>query len=167
MALGARSGSRAKGHSHEAVIFQRPRIPDTRHVVLDNRLGPVRSKESLRKLIRVLASDPNAQVMRSTVQRVNRGWIISFTVQRSAKQRQARKPRAVVGLDVGLSRLATLSTGAAVENLRPLRASLRSLRRLQRQLDRQRRANNRANYLQICRMDASNRVRRRGRGRGR
>lgn len=49
-------------------------------------------------------------------------------------------------MDVGLSRLATLSTGDTAANSRPLQASLRSLRRLQRQLDRQRRASNPANY---------------------
>jgi hypothetical protein len=86
---------RAKGRSHEAVIFQRPRITDSRHVELDRRLGRLRCKESLRKLTRLLASDPNARVMRSTVQRTSNGWVISFTVQRSAKQRQARKPNAV------------------------------------------------------------------------
>jgi putative transposase len=138
---------RAKGRSHEVVIFQRPRITDSRHVELDRRLGPIRCKESLRKLTRLLASDPNARVMRSTVQRTNGGWVISFTVQRSAKQRRPRKPSAVVGVDVGLSRLATLSTGATADNSRPLHASLRALRRLQRQLDRQRRANNPGNYL--------------------
>jgi putative transposase len=138
---------RAKGRSHEAVIFQRPRINDNRHVELDRRLGPIRCKESLRKLTRLLASDPNARVMRSTVQRTNGGWVISFTVQRSAKQRCTRKSNAVVGVDVGLSRLATLSTGATADNSRPLQASLRTLRRLQRQLDRQCRANNPGNYL--------------------
>jgi putative transposase len=137
---------RSKGRCHEAVIFQRPRMPDSRHVHLDRRLGPVRSKESLRKLTRLLDTDPNARVMRSTVQRVSGGWVISFTVQRSAKQRRARKPNAAVGVDVGLSRLATLSTGHCAANARPLQGSLRSLRRLQRQLDRQRRANNPANY---------------------
>ena len=137
---------RAKGRSHEAVIFQRPRITDHRHVQLDRRLGRVRTKESLRKLTRLLASDPQARVMRSTVQRADGGWVISFTVQRSAKRRQARKPNAVVGVDVGLSRLATLSTGQVAVNARPLQASLRSLRRLQRRLDRQRRANNPDNY---------------------
>jgi len=137
---------RAKGRSHEAVIFQRPRIADDHHVVLDRRLGPIRSKESQRKLTRLLASDPNARVMRSTVQRANGGWVISFTVQRSPKQRRARKPRAVAGVDVGLARLATISTGHTVQNSRPLQASLRALRRLQRQLDRQRRANNPGNY---------------------
>jgi putative transposase len=49
-------------------------------------------------------------------------------------------------VDIGLSRLATLSTGDTAANSRPLQASLRTLRRLQRQLDRQRRANNPANY---------------------
>jgi putative transposase len=138
---------RRKGRCHEAVIFQRPRLPDSRHVDLDRRLGPVRTKESLRKLIRLLTFDPNARVMRSTVQRVNGGWVISFTVQRSAKRRRARKPRAAVGVDVGLSRLATLSTGQAALNSRPLQAQLGRLRRLQRRLERQRRANNPGNFL--------------------
>jgi putative transposase len=84
--------------------------------------------------------------MRSTVQRVNGGWVISFTVQRSAKRRRARQPDAVMGVDVGLARLATLSTGHVVANGRPLQAALRTLRRLQRQLDRQRRANTPCNY---------------------
>lgn len=38
--------------------------------------GPVRSKELLRKLTRLLDRDPNARVMRSTVQRLNGGWVI-------------------------------------------------------------------------------------------
>jgi putative transposase len=137
---------RAKGRSHEAVIFQRPRLADSRHVVLDRRLGPLRTKESMCKLVRLLERDPHARVMRSTVQRVNGGWVISFTVQRSPKQRRARRPNAAVGVDVGLARLATLSTGQVAANLRPLQAELRRLRRLQRQLDRQRRANNPGNY---------------------
>ena len=137
---------RAKGRSHEAVIFQRPRVPDSRHVMLDRRLGPLRTRESMRKLVRLLTSDPNARVIRSTVQRVNGGWVISFTVQRSLKQRRARRANAAVGVDVGLARLATLSTGHVAGNSRPLQAELRRLRRLQRQLDRQRRANNTANY---------------------
>jgi putative transposase len=53
----------------------------------------------------------------------------------------------VVGVDVGLSRLATLSTGERVPNARPLQAALPRLRRLQQQLDRQRRAANPDNYL--------------------
>jgi putative transposase len=52
----------------------------------------------------------------------------------------------VVGVDVGLARLATVSNGDVVANSRPLEAALRALRRLQRQLDRRRRANNPGNY---------------------
>jgi putative transposase len=139
---------RKKGACGESVIFQRPRVLDSRHVGLDQRrLGPIRTKEPLRKLTRLLASDPNARVMRSTVKRENGGWFISFTVKRSAKQRRARRPKAAVGMDVGLARLATLSTGQWAANARPLHAALRTLRRLQRQLDRQRRASNPGNYL--------------------
>src|ERR687888_561639 len=133
---------RAKGRSHEAVIFQRPRLTDSRHVLLDRRLGPLRTKESMRKLTRLLERDPQARVLRSTVKRINGGWAISFTVERLPKQRRARRARAVVGVDVGLVRLATTSTGHAAANSRPLQSALRTLRRLQRQLDRQRRANN-------------------------
>jgi putative transposase len=100
----------------------------------------------LRKLVRLLERDSQARIVRSTVQRVNGGWVISFTVRRSPKQRRARRPDAAVGVDVGLARLATLSTGHVAENSRPLRAELRRLRRLHRQLDRQRRANNLGNY---------------------
>jgi putative transposase len=138
---------RAKGRCHESVIFQRPRIADSRHVLLNRRLGPLPTKESLRKLIRLLERDENARILRSTVQRSGSGWAISFTVERSPKRRSARRPRAAVGVDVGLARLATLSTGQSAPNARPLAQALARLRRLQRHLDRQRRANNPANYL--------------------
>jgi transposase len=138
---------RAKGRCREAVVFQRPRMPDNRHVELDRRLGPIRTKESQRKLTCLLARDIKARVVRSTVKRAGGGWVIAFTVERSAKGRRPRKPRAAVGVDLGLSRLATLSTGDAALNARPLRAAQRSLRRMQRRLDRQRRANNPGNYL--------------------
>ena len=138
---------RAKGHCHESVIFQRPRLPDARHVLLSHRLGPVRVKESMCKLLRLMERDDRARVVRSTVQRSAGGWFISMTVERSPKTRHARRPTAVVGVDVGLARLATLSTGEAVRNPRPLETVLTRLRRYQRQLDRQRRAANPGNYL--------------------
>jgi putative transposase len=95
---------RTKGKCHEAVIWQHPRLPDSRHVDLDGRLGPIRTKESLRKLTRLLAKDPKARVLRSTVQQVNGGWVISFSVERSPKQRRARRPKAAGGVDLGLTR---------------------------------------------------------------
>jgi putative transposase len=139
---------RKKGRCNESVIFQRPRLLDSRHVCLDKRrLGPIRTKESLRKLASLLARDEHARIMRATVKRENGGWVVSFTVRRSAKRRRARQPNGVVGVDVGLARVATLSTGEQYGNARPLTAALGTLRRLQRRLDRQRRANNPGNYL--------------------
>ena len=94
-----------------------------------------------------LRQDDHARVLRSTVSRRGERWFISFTVERSPKRRRPRRPRATVGVDVGIARLATLSTGEHFTNARPLQDALRRSRRLQRQLDRQRRANNPGNYL--------------------
>jgi putative transposase len=138
---------RAKGRCKEAVIFQRPRIWDARHVEFDRRLGPIRSKERMSKLIRLLSEDERARIMRATVSRGGSNWFVAFTVERSPKRRHTRKPNVAVGVDLGLARLATLSTGETFANARPLQGELRKLRRLQRQLDRQRRANNPAGYL--------------------
>ena len=138
---------RKGGPQAESVIFQRPRIVNSRHVEFDRRVGPVRCRERLSKLVRLLERDPHARVLRSTVTRRGGKWFVSFTVERSPKQRRARRPSAAVGVDVGLARLATVSTGARVANSRPLQAALGKLRRLQRQLDRQRRAANPGNYL--------------------
>lgn len=138
---------RAKGRCPESVIFQRPRIPDNRHVALDRRLGPLRSKERLTKLTRLLERDPKARIVRSTVTRRGDRWWISFSVERSPKRRRARRPRSVVGVDLGIASLATLSTGEQIANPEPLSKALRALRLAQRSLDRQRRANNPGNYL--------------------
>ncbi len=87
-------------------------------------------------------------MVRTTLTHESAGrWFVSFTVERSAKQRKARRPDCAVGVDVGLRHLATLSTGERIANPRPLRGNLRRLARLHRQLDRRRRANNPGNYL--------------------
>jgi len=152
---GKRTGQRVgfpqfkrKGACREAVLFQRPRLLDARHVELDGRrCGSIRVRERMTKLLRLLERDPRARILRATVSQRGRRWYVSFTVRRSPKQRRARRPDTVGGADLGLRHLATLSTGQRVANLRPLQAALRGLRRLQRRLDRQRRANNPGNYL--------------------
>lgn len=57
----------------ERVLFTRPGAPDARHVTLHRRLGPIRSKESLRKLTRLLTRDPDARILRTTVKRSGDG----------------------------------------------------------------------------------------------
>jgi putative transposase len=138
---------RAKGRCREAVIFQRPRIRSARHVEFDRRLGPIRTKERISKLQRLLDRDGQARILRATVSRSGSKWYVSFTVERSPKQRRACRADAAVGVDMGLARLATLSTGEAFANARPLQKALTRLRHLQRQLDRQRRQSNPSNYM--------------------
>ena len=138
---------RAKGRCRESVIFQQPRIKGARQIEFDRRLGPIRTKERMSKLIRLLERDDRARIMRATVSHSGTNWYASFTVERSPKQRRARRPDAVVGVDVGLTRLATPSAGKPFENARPFQNASRKLRRLQQQLDRQRRTNNPGNYL--------------------
>jgi putative transposase len=96
-------------------------------------LGPLRTKESLRKLTRLLDHDEDARILRSTVRRSGSHWTISFTVLRAAALKAAPRPPhrsyAVVGVDVGVNRLATLSTGETFPNARPLGRSLKKLRR--------------------------------------
>jgi putative transposase len=73
---------------------------------------------------------------------------VSLSVERSRrlKERSPAQPGSVVGGDVGLDHLATLSTGEQVPNGRHLRSSLARLKGLQKGLDRQRRMANPANY---------------------
>ena len=63
-------------------------------------------------------------------------WYAAFLVEVEDKPRSdlAQKPQ--VGIDFGLKSLAVLSTGEVIENPRPLKRSLRKLKRRQRQVSR-------------------------------
>jgi transposase len=114
-------GFRAKGGSHtESAIFKRAKPLDARYVQLDKRVGPVPSKERMSKLIRLLARDEQARILRATLSHKGTRWYISFAVERSPKQRCARRLDAVVDVDLGLTRLATTSAGQVFANAMPL-----------------------------------------------
>jgi putative transposase len=136
---------RVKGRCRDSFFFQYPRLVDARHLQVP-KLGAVRTKESMRKLDQLMGDDEHARLLRATVSRTPGGWFLSLLVERSPKRRRARKPHSVVGMDVGLRHRAILSTGEKLPNERCLQGALGRLRRLQRQLDRQRRANNPGNY---------------------
>ena len=72
-----------------------------------------------------------ATVKRVTVSESGGRWFASFTVERP-DEHQANRPPAgsVVGVDLGVSALATLSTGEVIENPRHLKKAQRKLRRL-------------------------------------
>jgi putative transposase len=108
--------------------------PDRHHVVLP-RIGRIRTHESTRKLARRLEAG-TARILAATVSCTADRWYTSFTVE--VQRRIPDGPRAdgVVGVDVGISHLAVLSTGQVIPNPRPLNNAHRRLRRLNRQLAR-------------------------------
>lgn len=142
-------GFKRKGQCSESVFFQHPRLLNARQVEFTRALGPIRVKERMTKLLRLLEHDERARITRATITRHGRNYYVSFTVKRSRalNARRPQQPNQVVGVDVGLARQAALSSGQVFTNIRPLQANLRRVRRLQRKLDRQRRANNPSNYL--------------------
>jgi putative transposase len=61
-------------------------------------------------------------------------WFVSITVEIAETAEEQRKP--AVGMDVGLNRLATLSTGEEVENQAFLKTALKKLRQANKRLHR-------------------------------
>ena len=97
------------------------------------RIGALKTHESTRKLARRLEQG-TARILAATITRTADRWFVSFTVE---VQRHVPAPNGhnrVVGVDVGVHHLATLSTGSTIPNPRALERSLRKLRRLNRQL---------------------------------
>lgn len=107
---------------------------DRRHVTLP-RLGAIRTHESTRKLARRLEAG-TARILSATVRREGGRWYCAFTVERTRTIGTPRKPDAVVGVDLGITTLAVLSTGEPVPNPRHLTKALRQLRTAARRLSR-------------------------------
>ncbi|MFI9388864.1 IS607 family element RNA-guided endonuclease TnpB [Kutzneria sp. NPDC052558] len=107
---------------------------DRRHVRLP-RFGLIRTHESTRKLARHVERG-TARVRSATVSHRAGRWFVSFSVEISRVDPAPRRPDTVVGIDLGITSLAVLSTGQTIPNPRHLEAAQRELRRLQRQASR-------------------------------
>lgn len=93
-------------------------------------IGDVKIAEALRF---------EGKILSSTVSRTANHWFLSVSVEMPSLPKgplQTVKPHAVVGIDLGVKTLATLSTGEKVEGPKPLRKSLEALKRASRQLSR-------------------------------
>jgi putative transposase len=126
-----------KGRCRDACRFTTGAIkllPDRKHIQLP-RIGVLKTHESTRKLARRLEQG-TARVLAATITRTADRWYVSFTVEVERAMPAGNGHHRVVGVDVGICHLATLSTGATISNPRPLEHSLRELRRLNRQLAR-------------------------------
>jgi putative transposase len=126
-----------KGRSRDACRFTTGAIkslPDRKHVQLP-RIGVLKTHESTRKMTRRLEQG-TARILAATITRTADRWFVSFTVEVQRTIPAGNDHDSVVGIDVGVRHLATLSTGATISNPRALEWSLRKLRRLNRQLAR-------------------------------
>jgi putative transposase len=126
-----------KGRTRDSCRFTTGQIkvlPDRRHVQLP-RVGVLKTHESTRKLARRLEQG-SARILAATISRTADRWFVSFTVEVQRVIPAGNGHHTVVGVDVGIHRLATLSTEDTVPNPRALERSMRNLRRLNRQLAR-------------------------------
>jgi putative transposase len=119
---------------------------DRRHVRLP-RIGVVRTGESTRKLARKIETG-TARIRSATLSWQRGRWHVSFSVELPDPEPPDPEPPdrepvphaagRVVGVDLGITTLATLSTGERVPNGRRLERELRRLRRAQRRVSRRR-----------------------------
>jgi putative transposase len=112
---------------------------DRRHIQLPV-IGVVRTHESTRKLARKI--DAGTARIRSATLSYQRGrWHVSFSVELpdpAPPTPPARSGGRVVGVDLGITSLAVLSTGQTVPNPRHLDRAQKALRRAQRACSRRR-----------------------------
>ena len=92
-------------------------------------LGWVRMREALRF---------QGKIMSAVISRTADRWFVGITVEVSNAHRAAAENQGAVGVDLGVSALATLSTGERFFGPKPLRALLERLQRLCRSLARKR-----------------------------
>lgn len=110
-------------------------VVDRRHIRLP-RIGVVRTKEPADALLRRLG-EGTVRVLSATVSEDAGRWCVSFGCEVQRQDRRARRPGSVVGVDLGVRWLATLSTGEHVPNPKPLDRYARRIARLSRQRARQ------------------------------
>jgi putative transposase len=105
--------------------------PGRRQVKLP-RIGGVRTLESTRKLARHLERG-TARVRCATVSYRAGRWFVSLSVQITRHDPAPTRPDTAVGVDLGVTSLAVLSTGEVIANPKHLEIAQRRLRRLHRQ----------------------------------
>ncbi|SCF29802.1 putative transposase [Micromonospora viridifaciens] len=128
---------KSRRHSTPSIRFTTGAIrvePDRQHVVLP-RLGRLKLHESARKLARRLEA-ATARILSATVRRDGGRWHVAFCVEVDRAERTPTRPQAVIGVDVGITHLAVLSTGKLEPNPRHLDEAAQRMRRLARQMSR-------------------------------
>ncbi len=110
-------------------------VVDDRHVRLP-RIGVIRTREPTTKLAHHLAAD-TARVLSATVSESAGRWYVSFGIEVEREPPTPAKGRGTtVGVDVGVSHLAVLSTGEVIANPKHLCRSARRMARLRAECSR-------------------------------
>src|SRR5947209_12709154 len=116
---------KSKKHSRPSFYLANDKFRVGDHWIDVPKLGRVNMAESLRF---------NGKILSARISKCASWWFVSITVDMPDETVSHQK--SPVGVDVGLSRLATLSDGRRYENQRPLTQQLRKLRRLNKELAR-------------------------------
>lgn len=111
------------------------------------KLGWVRMREPLRFA---------GTIMSATISRVADRWFVSIAVDTEDPPKRRAENQGAVGVDLGVSALATLSTGERIPGPKPHKALLDRLRRLSRSLSRKQKgsANRRKARARLARLHA-------------
>ncbi len=123
------------------------KIKDTHHIQLP-RIGVIRTKEETTALLTRLSTG-DARILSATISETAGRWFVSYGCEVSRKDLPAKHPLEVVGVDLGVKTLATLSTGAVIESPKPLNRYTRKMSRLQREMSRRHRGSGR--HKRTCR----------------
>ena len=100
------------------------------------RLGLVKMKEGLRF---------QGKIMSATISTRGERWFVSINVELLEELQPLPKTKQSIGLDLGITNLATLSDGTKIQAPKPLKTQLKKLRRLNKSLSqKQKGSNNRA-----------------------
>src|SRR5438445_10676826 len=121
------------------------RVETDRHHITLPRLGRVKTHESTRKLARRIEAG-TARVLSATIRREAGRWLCSFTCEVQRARRAPLRPDVVVGVDLGITHLAVLSSPVPgvsdadgfVSNPKHLGQAQRALRRTSRRVSRRR-----------------------------
>ncbi|SEA37929.1 putative transposase [Thiothrix caldifontis] len=116
-----------KGKSRDSFTLTNDQFSlDASRIRIPN-LGLVRMRETLRF---------SGKILSATVSRTADQWFASITVDTDSNHLLPAENQGVVGVDLGISALATLSTGGKVAGAKPHNALLSRLQRLSRSLSR-------------------------------
>ncbi|WP_293347137.1 MULTISPECIES: RNA-guided endonuclease TnpB family protein [unclassified Microcoleus] len=105
------------------------------------RVGGVRIKLPTIGWLRTFEGLPNVTTSKMTISRIAEDWYLSFAYEQP--EQVTIKQFEVVGVDLGIKTLATLSTGVVFENSKHYDREAAKLKRLQKQLSRKNKGSNR------------------------